>query len=334
MSNLNFSEFDKWNKEKVLITGGAGFIGSNLARRIVDLGGEVTIVDSMIPEYGGNLFNLNGYESKLNINFSDIRDRFSMEYLLKNKSIIFHLAGQTSHLDSMINPHTDLEINCVAQLSLLESCRKVNPSAKIIFTSTRQIYGKPNYLPVNEDHKINPVDINGIHKYASELYLKLYNNIYDLRTCILRLTNTIGPRMRIKDSRQTFLGIWIKNLIQGNPLEVWGGEQIRDFNDVDDVVHALMICAKNQDILSTAYNLGSSESISLLELAEKLIKIFGKGEIKYMEYPKVRKKIDIGDYYSCYAKFNNVTGWEPKKNLDYTLEKTLNYYSKNFKFYK
>ena len=174
MSKINFSEFDKWNKEKVLITGGAGFIGSNLARRIVDLGGEVTIVDSLIPEYGGNLYNLSGYESKLNINFSDIRDKYSMEYLLKNKSIIFNLAGQTSHLDSMKNPQTDLEINCIAQLSLLESCRKVNPSARIVFTSTRQIYGKPSYLPVNENHKINPVDINGIHKLSTELYLLIF----------------------------------------------------------------------------------------------------------------------------------------------------------------
>ena len=334
MTKINCLEFDKWNKEKVLITGGAGFIGSNLARRIVDLGGEVTIVDSLIPDYGGNLYNLNGYESKLNINFSDIRDKYSMEYLLENKSIIFNLAGQTSHLDSMINPHTDLEINCIAQLSLLESCRKVNPSARIVFTSTRQIYGKPSYLPVNENHKINPVDINGIHKLSTELYLKLYNQIYGLSTSILRLTNTIGPRMRIKDARQTFLGIWIKNLIQGTPLEVWGGEQIRDFNDVDDVVDALIICAKNQNVLSTPYNLGSSESINLLDLAKKMIKIYGKGEIKYMEYPKERKKIDIGDYYSCYEKFKSHSGWEPKNNLDHTLNKTLNYYSKNFKFYK
>ena len=334
MSDFNNSLFNDWSREKVLITGGAGFIGSNLARKIVDLGGEVTIVDSLIPEYGGNLFNLNGYESKLKINFSDIRDKFSMEYLLKNKSIIFNLAGQTSHLDSMTDPNTDLEINCIAQLSLLESCRKVNPSARIIFASTRQIYGKPRYLPVNEVHNINPVDINGIHKHASELYHKLYSNVYDLSTCTLRLTNTIGPRMRIKDARQTFLGIWIKNLIKGTPIEVWGGEQLRDFNDVDDVVDALIICAKNQNVLSTPYNLGSSETIKLIDLAKKLIKIYGKGEIKCMEYPKVRKKIDIGDYYSCYEKFKTQTGWEPKKNLDYTLEKTLNYYSKNFDFYQ
>ena len=257
-----------------------------------------------------------------------------MEYLLKNKSIIFNLAGQTSHLDSMKDPNTDLEINCIAQLSLLESCRKVNPSARIIFASTRQIYGKPNYLPVNEEHRINPVDINGIHKHASELYLKLYSDIYNLSSCSLRLTNTIGPRMRIKDARQTFLGIWIKNLIKGTPIEVWGGEQLRDFNDVDDVVDALIISAKNQNVLSTPYNLGSSKTIKLLDLAKKMIKIYGKGEIKCMKYPKERKKIDIGDYYSCYEKFKIATGWQPKKNLDYTLKRTLNYYSKNFEFYQ
>jgi len=333
MPRFNLSDLHEWNKENVLITGGAGFIGSNLARRIVNYGAKVTVVDSLIPEYGGNLFNLSGYESKLNINFSDVRDKFSMEYLLKDKSIIFNLAGQTSHLDSMTDPNTDLEINCIAQLSFLETCRKVNPSARIIFASTRQIYGKPDYLPVDEKHNINPVDINGIHKHASEQYLKLYNNVYNLSTCSLRLTNTIGPRMRIKDARQTFLGIWIKNLIQGDPIEVWGGEQFRDFNDVDDVVDALIICAKDLSLLSTPYNLGSSEIITLLDLANKLIQIYGSGEIKCMDYPKERKKIDIGDYYSCYEKFKIETGWEPKRNLDHTLEKTLNYYSENFNFY-
>ena len=329
-----FNSFsDEWSKENVLITGGAGFIGSNLARKIVDLGGNVTIVDSLIPEYGGNLFNLNGYESKLKINFSDIRDKYSMEYLLKNKSIIFNLAGQTSHLDSMTDPNTDLEINCIAQLSLLESCRKVNPSARIIFASTRQLYGKPKYLPVDEAHNINPVDINGIHKHTSELYYKLYGNLYELSTCALRLTNTIGPRMRIKDARQTFLGIWIKNLILGRPIEVWGGQQLRDFNDIEDVVAALIICGKNQKLLSGPYNLGGSQTIKLFDLANKLIDIYGKGEIKCMEYPKVRKKIDIGDYYSCYDKFKSETGWEPIKNLEYTVKKTLNYYSENLNSY-
>ena len=322
-----------WENENVLITGGAGFIGSNLARKIVDSGGNVTIVDSLIPEYGGNLFNLDGYDSRININFSDVRDKYSMEYLLKGKSIIFNLAGQTSHLDSMNDPNTDLEINCIAQLSRLESCRKVNPEARLIFASTRQLYGKPNYLPVDEKHAINPVDINGIHKHASELYHMLYNEVYGLSTCTLRLTNTIGPRMRIKDARQTFLGIWIKNLIEGNPIEVWGGEQLRDFNDVDDVVDALITCAKNKSLPSAPFNLGSNEVIKLSDLAKKLINIYGKGEIRIIKYPEKRKKIDIGDYYSCYDKFKNETGWSPKVNLNSTLEKILNYYSKHFDNY-
>ena len=322
-----------WENENVLITGGAGFIGSNLARKIVDSGGNVTIVDSLIPEYGGNLFNLDGYDSRININFSDVRDKYSMEYLLKGKSIIFNLAGQTSHLDSMNDPNTDLEINCIAQLSLLESCRRVNPKARLIFASTRQLYGKPNYLPVDEKHTINPVDINGIHKHASELYHMLYNEVYGLSTCTLRLTNTIGPRMRIKDARQTFLGIWIKNLIEGNPIEVWGGEQLRDFNDVDDVVDALIICAKNKSLPSAPFNLGSNEVIKLSDLAKKLINIYGKGEIRIIKYPEKRKKIDIGDYYSCYDKFKNETGWSPRVNLNSTLEKILNYYSNHFDHY-
>ena len=213
-----------WSDADIAITGGAGFIGSTLAIKLAQIGARVTVIDSLIPEYGGNLANLKGYESLMTINLSDIRDPYSLRALLRDKTHIFNLAGQTSHMDSMNSPSVDLEINCQAQLSMLEICREVSPLCKIVFASTRQLYGKPQYLPVDESHPVVPVDINGIHKLAAEMYHNLYAKIYDVSCTVLRLTNTIGPRMRIKDARQTFLGVWIKNLLLDQPIQVWGGQ--------------------------------------------------------------------------------------------------------------
>src|SRR6476620_5660334 len=216
---------------RVLITGGLGFIGSNLAHRLVGLGSDVTVVDSLIPDYGGNRYNVEDIRDRIQINVSDVRDTHSLRHLVQDKDYLFNLAGQTSHLDSMTNPMPDLEINCQAQLSILETCRAGNPKIKIVFASTRQIYGRPTRLPVDETHPLNPVDVNGINKMAGEQYHLLYHQVHGMKTTALRLTNTIGPRMRIKDARQTFVGVWIRRLLEGEPIEVWGGAQLRDFTD-------------------------------------------------------------------------------------------------------
>ena len=199
-----------YSGKEILITGGLGFIGSNLARRLVSQGANLTLVDSLIPQYGGNTFNIDDIKNKVAVNVCDVRDTFAMEHLIQGKDYLFNLAGQTSHLDSMTDPHTDLDINAAAQLSILEVCRKENPDIKIVFASTRQLYGRPDYLPVDEKHPIRPVDVNGINKLAGEWYHLLYSNVYGIRACALRLTNTYGPGMRVKDARQTFLGIWIR----------------------------------------------------------------------------------------------------------------------------
>src|SRR6266550_6788849 len=238
---------DHFAGKHILITGGLGFIGSNLARPLVAAGAQVTLVDSLIPQYGGNLFNVEEIQDRVRINIADVRDRHSMAYLVQGQDYLFNLAGQTSHLDSMSDPYADLEINCRAQLSILEACHKHNPNIKIVFASTRQIYGKPDYLPVDETHPLRPVDVNGINKIAGERYHILYNNIYGIRACALRLTNTYGPRMRIKDARQTFLGVWIRRLVEGQTFEVWEGEQLRDFTYVDDAVDALLRCAASDE---------------------------------------------------------------------------------------
>ncbi len=319
--------------KNILITGGLGFIGSNLAKRLVSLGAKVTLVDSLIPEYGGNLFNITGIKNRVRVSISDIRDEFSLRYLVQGQDYIFNLAGQTSHLDSMNDPYTDLDINARAQLTLLETCRKYNSNVKIIFASTRQIYGKPDYLPVDEKHPVRPVDVNGINKVAGEWYHILYNNVYGIRSCALRLTNTYGPGMRIKDARQTFLGIWIRNLIEGKPIEIWEGQQLRDFNYIDDVVDAFLIAAESEQTEGKIFNLGGPERIRLHDLANLLVTLFGGGTYVVRAFPDERKRIDIGDYYSDYTAITSEIGWKPGISLKEGLKRTLTYYEDNIEQY-
>jgi len=318
---------------KVLITGGLGFIGSNLARRLVDLGARVTLVDSLIPEYGGNLFNIAGLEDQVQVNISDVRDQHSMRYLVQGQDYLFNLAGQTSHMDSMEDPGTDLEINCRAQLSILEACRRYNPRIKVVFASTRQIYGKPDYLPVDEKHLLRPVDVNGINKMAGEWYHILYNNVYELRACALRLTNTIGPRMRIKDARQTFLGVWVRLLLEGKTFEVWGGEQLRDFTYVDDVVDAFLLAAASKEANGEVFNLGCERVIGLKALADLLVEVNGGGRYEIRSFPPDRKRIDIGDYYADYSRIRSVLEWEPKVSLREGLARTVAFFRDNLAHY-
>lgn len=312
---------------KVLITGGLGFIGSNLARALVAQGAEVTLVDSLIPQYGGNPFNIDDIRDKVTVNVCDVRDPFAMSYLLNGKDFLFNLAGQTSHMDSMSDPQTDLDINAAAQLSILEACRKANPNIKIVFASTRQLYGKPDYLPVDEKHPIRPVDVNGINKLAGEWYHLLYNNVYGIRACALRLTNTYGPGMRVKDARQTFLGIWVRLLIEGKPIKVFGdGLQLRDFNYVDDCVAALMLAGATDTANGKVYNLGSKEVIGLKDLAEMMVELDSGGIFELVPFPPERKVIDIGDYYSDFSLITKELGWQPKIGLREGLLRTMEYY--------
>jgi UDP-glucose 4-epimerase len=317
----------------VLITGGLGFVGSNLARRLVDLGARVVLVDSLIPEYGGNLFNIAGIQDRVQVNISDVRDVHGMRYLIQGQDYLFNLAGQTSHMDSMQDPYTDLEINCRSQLSILEACRHYNKDIKIVFASTRQIYGKPDYLPVDERHLLRPVDVNGINKMAGEWYHILYNNVYGVRACALRLTNTIGPRMRIKDARQTFLGIWIKLLLEGKAFDVWGGEQLRDFTYIDDAVAAFLLAAGSENANGQVFNLGCERVISLKDLADLLIDVNGGGRYELRPFPSDRKRIDIGDYFADFSRIRSVLNWEPQVSLRDALARTVEFYRGNLKHY-
>lgn len=320
---------------RVLITGGLGFIGSTLARRLVDLSARVTVLDSLIPEYGGNLFNLEGYEERVRVNIGDMRDEHGIRHLVQGQDFIFNLAGQVSHLDSMRDPFTDLEINCRSQLFLLEACRARNPSVRLVNTSTRQVYGRPIKLPVDEEHPLSPVDINGVHKLASDWYAHLYHHAYGLRATSLRLTNTYGERMRVKDARQTFLGLWLRQLLEGSCIEVFGdGSQKRDFNHVDDVVEALLATALCRETEGGVYNLGSREVVSLRDLARLLVEINGGGAYRLIPFPEDRQRIDIGSFYAASDKLRRVLGWTPKVSLREGLARALEYFRAHLDRYR
>ena len=313
--------------KSVLVTGGLGFIGSTLARALAGAAARVVLVDSLIPEYGGNLANIEGIEDLVTVNVSDVRDPHSLRHLVRGHDVVFNLAGQTSHLDSMRDPFTDLEINCRAQLSILEACRQHNRDAVVVFASTRQIYGRPQYLPVDERHPIDPIDVNGINKTAGEWYHLLYGKVYGLRVSALRLTNTYGPRMRVKDARQTFLGSWIRACVTGEDMTVYGdGSQRRDFTYVDDAVRGFLLAAARADAYGRVFNLGGDRAVSLAELAELLVRLNRGGSYRFVPFPPDLRPIDIGDYVADYRSARECLGWEPRVPLEEGLERTLAFY--------
>jgi UDP-glucose 4-epimerase len=317
---------------KVLITGGLGFIGSNLAIRLVELGADVLVVDSLIPDYGGNLFNIEPVKDRVRVNIADVRDVNGMDYLVRGHDYLFNLAGQISHQDSMHDPYTDLEINCRAQLSILEACRHNNPGIKVVYASTRQVYGAPEYLPVDEKHLLRPVDVNGINKMAGEWYHILYNNVYGIRAVSLRLTNTYGPRLLMKHGRQGFSAWFIRQAIKNEEIQLFGdGQQVRDLNYVDDVVEAMLLAAVYDGANGRIFNLGNSPPVSLLEFVRTLQEVcqefgLGQGGYRLVPFPPDKKRIDIGDYYGDYSRIQKTLGWQPIVALREGLRRTVAFY--------
>jgi len=317
-----------WSGRPVLVTGGLGFIGSNLALRLVELGARVTLVDSMLPQYGARVENIEPVRDRLHVNFSDVRDRHSLRYLVGGQEVIFSLAGQVSHSESMRDPLTDLEINCVSQLSLLECCRQKNSSAKVVFASTRQLYGRPRYLPVDEDHPCAPVDVNGINKLAAEMYYTLYQQVHGTDTVSLRLTNTYGPRMDLANQNKGFAGIFLQRALRGETIQIYGsGQQKRDFNYVDDVVEALLLAATTSGLSGQTFNLGHQRSYTLLEFVD-VLRRFATFDVELVSFPTDAAAIDIGDYYGKFERFRHATGWEPRVDLEVGLQRTLDHYRK------
>ena len=323
-----------YKDRRVLITGGVGFIGSNLAARLVTLGADVLLVDSLGPDYGGNLFNIDAIRNNVRVNISDVRDASSMQYLVQDREVIFNLAGQVSHIDSMRDPYTDLEINCRSQLSTLEACRHFNPAVKVVFAGTRQIYGKPDFLPVTEDHLVRPIDVNGINKAAGEYYHLVYNNVFGIRSCSLRLTNVYGPRQLIKHNRQGFIGWFIRLAIEDREIQIYGdGTQLRDFVYVDDVVEAFLRAGASDACNGEVFNVGGHGPISLRDLVELLVDVAGTGRVRYVDWPDDRKSIDIGGFYTDSTKFMRAVGWTGRVDLREGLTRTVGFYREHLDRY-
>ena len=328
----DYREF--YRGRRVMVTGGLGFIGSNLARRLVDLEADVLLVDSLIDDYGGNLFNIDGVADRLRVNVADIRQQSTMNYLVRDREVIFNLAGQVSHIDSMRDPYTDLEINCRSQLTLLEACRNHNAAAKVVFAGTRQVYGRPDSLPVSEAHLVRPTDINGINKAAGEYYHLVYNNVFGVRACSLRLTNVYGPRQLIKHNRQGFIGWFIRLAIEGQAIQIYGdGSQLRDFVYVDDAADAFLRAGASDAVNGEAFNVGGDVPVSHSQLAAELVRIAGAGRVEYVSWPPDKKVIDIGSFYADSTRFMKATGWKPAISLADGLTRTVDFYRQHFSRY-
>jgi len=320
----------QYYRKRVLITGGLGFIGSNLARALLSLGAEVLLVDSMIPDYGGNFHNIRDIRDRVRVNIADIRDENGMRYLVCDQDYIFNLAGQVSHIDSMRDPYTDLEINCRSQLSILEACRKNNPTVKIVYAGTRQVYGVPEYLPVDEKHLVRPTDVNGINKSAGERYHLVYHQVYGIWACSLRLTNTYGPGLLMKHNRQGFIAWFVRQALDGEEIQLFGdGRQLRDFTYVDDAVLAFLLAGANDAAGGRRFNLGGVRPISLVEFVETLLQVVGQGSYRLVPFPEEKRRIDIGNYYADYRKIQTILGWKPTVDLREGLERTVAYYRKH-----
>jgi UDP-glucose 4-epimerase len=325
---------DFYRGRRVMVTGGLGFIGSNLAHRLAALGADVLLVDSLIPDYGGNLFNIEGIQNRVRVNVADVRQASTMNYLVQDREVIFNLAGQVSHIDSMRDPHTDLEINCRSQLTLLEACRHHNPNAKLVYASTRQIYGRADHLPVTEQHLVRPTDVNGINKAAGEYYHLVYNNVFGIRACALRLTNVYGPRQLLRHNRQGFIGWFIRLVLEDREIEVFGdGSQIRDFVYVEDAVEAFLVAGADNGVNGEAFNVGGDEHIAHRDLVKVLVDLAGSGRYRFVEWPAEKRAIDIGSFYADSTLFKKRTGWVPTVSLRDGLARTLAYYRQHLDRY-
>jgi UDP-glucose 4-epimerase len=334
VTDVSASYRDFYRGRRVMVTGGLGFIGSSLAHHLVDLGADVLLVDGMIPDYGGNLFNIADIKDRVHVNISDVRNDAAMAVLVRDREVMFNLAGQVSHIDSMRDPYTDLDINCRAQLSMLEACRKHNPDIRVVFAGTRQVYGKPDRLPVDEHHLVRPLDVNGVNKAAGEYYHLLYNNVFGVRACSLRLTNVYGPRQLIKHNRQGFIGWFIRLAIEGAEIQVYGdGSQIRDFVFVDDAADAFLRAGACSRCDGDVFNVGGLEPISHRDLVEMLLEVTGSGSVRYVPWPREKQRIDIGSFYSDSSKFTETTAWRPATRLREGLGRTVAFYRANLPHY-
>jgi len=325
---------DNLKDKKVLVTGGLGFIGSNLCIELVRLGAQVTIVDNMLPRQGGNLFNIRDIEDTVRIQFSDVRDQFSMNYLVRGVDYVFHLAGQVNHVDSMRNPLQDLDINCKGTLVLLEALRLNNKNAKVIFAGTRGEYGSSVKLPVDEDHPTNPKGIYAVTNLSAEKMVLVYDDIHGIKGTCLRITNTYGPRHQMMHDEYGVFNWFVRKALDDAEIPVFGdGRILRDFLYVDDLVRCLIMVSSTDRAYGQVFNVGAGTPVSFQSLAETIVRVVGKGRVKFTEFTQERKEVEPGDYYTNIAKIESCTGWTPRVSLEEGIRKTADFYRTHRKEY-
>jgi UDP-glucose 4-epimerase len=318
---------DAFRGQQVLITGGLGFIGSNLAIRLVECGASVTIIDSLNHTCGANRFNIEPIRNQIILIENDCCDIELMRDLVRNKSFIFNLAGHVSHMESMNDPFSDLQMNTVAPLTILEACRHANRNARIVYAGTRQCYGASKILPLVETQILNPIDVNGVNKMSGERLHMVYCLAYGIPAVSLRLVNTYGPRQAVRDAHQGFAGWFIRQAMEAKEIPLYGdGQQLRDFNYVDDVVDAFLRAGTNDNAIGHCFNLGGPEPITLERYVQAVIAKAGCGSYRITPFPNDSRKIDIGSVYSAFGKFHSATGWMPRISLEEGLTRTVEYY--------
>jgi nucleoside-diphosphate-sugar epimerase len=313
-----------WQGRKILVTGGAGFLGSNLCHVLAQRGARVTALDGFLFGGGANAANL--VDAPVELVRGDIRE-IDLRSLCEGASVIFNLAAQTSHMGGQNDPLADIAVNAVAQVRLIQAAREAAPDAVVVHASTRQFYGRAVKLPVDENQPVAPPDANGVSKFAGEQYWMLEHRVRGRPVVSLRLTNCYGPRLRIRDARQTFLGIWIRCVLERRPFEVWGGAQLRDMTYVDDVTEAFLLAAEHAECHGRIFNIGGPPPASLQDIAELMVRLAGP-PAKYVtrEFPADRATIDIGSYHADDSAFRAATGWEPKVGLEEGIGRSLDWF--------
>lgn len=324
---MNYTNFFK--SKKIVITGGLGFLGSNLAHRLSALGAKTTLVDCLLKVHGGNPFNFKGIRNSQWIK-GDIRNSNLMAKVLKGQDVLFNIAAQTSHTDSMQNPFLDVDINTKGQINLLETCRRVNPGIRIVYCSTRAIYGSANKRVIDEETLPNPLDIYSADKYAGENYHKIYAKVFGLNATILRVANGYGPRAQMQQPSFGILNWFTRLAIDDQEIKIFGdGKQVRDYAYVSDIVEAFLMAAASQDVKGEIFNVGSGRGVPLIDIVKKIVKTAGKGKIMHVPWPETNKKIDVGDFIADVRKIRKKLGWQVKVKLEEGLQETIGFYEKN-----
>lgn len=325
----------KYYGRSVLVIGGAGFVGSNMVHKLVEAGADVTVADIYHPNYGGNVANLEGLKNRIQFSFTDLRDEFGIIQLVKNKDFIFNLAAQVSYTDSMRIPYVDLDMNCRGHLQFLELSKQFNTEASIVFTSSRMVYGKPQYVPVDEEHPTNPLSLYATHKLIGEKYYYLYKHHYGIDSKIVRIANPYGKRNQMKSSKYGIVNWFIRLASEDKELSVYGdGMQLRDYIYIDDVVYGILAVGLLRNPAHIVYNLGTGKGTTFSDMVDKVISTVGKGKKRFVAWPNDYEKNETGDFVADPTRLLNVLGdghrfW----SLEAGLSETVKFYSENRQSY-